>query len=493
MPVSSKHPDYQRHVFQWQKCRDCVIGEDAVKAANAIYLPELTGQNEPMYQAYKHRASFYSASGRTVKGLAGAILRKEPVVEFPTPEFMLDVGPRGETVGHVIKNVVEQVITTGRCGVLVDSDQSDENPDGQPYITLYDPETIINWGEEVIEGRRQLTLLVLQETAPIRDDGNDPFEWEENKERYRVFTLENWDSPDPFLKVQLWEKVQGDDDDKESADEDSADPYKGFVLLSEVMPRFFGGKSVYYIPFVFINPGTNGPEIESSPILDLVNMNLSHYVNSADHEHGLHFTALPTPWISGVDNTTVLRIGSESAWTLPAPESRCGMLEFSGAGLGAIADTMKAKEEKMAILGARLLEAQKVAQEAAAAIALRHSGEESILSNIVHSINEGLTTALTWLAEWLGQGDQQVSVELNDDFDSGGIDFQTLQQLMFAVQGGLISWDTWFTNLKRGELIPDGRSPDEEKALIELGNPQGPTPPAASAGGMGAMGGAGGM
>ena len=37
------------------------------------------------------------------------------------------------------------------------------------------------------------------------------------------------------------------------------------------------------------------------PLADIIVVNLDHYRLTADYKHGMHFTALPTAWVSGFD------------------------------------------------------------------------------------------------------------------------------------------------------------------------------------------------
>jgi len=41
MAIDSKHPEYEKRLRQWVKCRDVLEGEDAVKAAGDKYLPKM--------------------------------------------------------------------------------------------------------------------------------------------------------------------------------------------------------------------------------------------------------------------------------------------------------------------------------------------------------------------------------------------------------------------------------------------------------------------
>ena len=83
---------------------------------------------------------------------------------------------------------------------------------------------------------------------------------------------------------------------------------------------------------------------------------LDHYWLNADFKHGVHFTALPTAWVSGFDKTANLRIGSSTAWVTEQTGATAGFLEFMGHGLNTFEKAMDCDERLMAVLGSRLLE-----------------------------------------------------------------------------------------------------------------------------------------
>ena len=130
-------------------------------------------------------------------------------------------------------------------------------------------------------------------------------------------------------------------------------------------------------------------------------MNLDHYRLDADYKHGMHYTALPTAWVSGFDRSTELRIGSSTAWISETLGATAGFLEFKGQGLTTFERAMDRDEKLMAVLGSRLLEGQKKVGEAAQAIELRQSGENSILSSLATSVSQSLTQVLRWIYWWI--------------------------------------------------------------------------------------------
>ena len=59
-----------------------------------------------------------------------------------------------------------------------------------------------------------------------------------------------------------------------------------------------------------------------------------------------------------------------------------------------------------------------------------------------------------------------VLIKLNNDFGMAGMSSQDLQAVVAAWQSGAISRDTMFELVRRGEILPDGRTNQDEAALI---------------------------
>ena len=57
-------------------------------------------------------------------------------------------------------------------------------------------------------------------------------------------------------------------------------------------------------------------------------------------------------------------------------------------------------------------------------------------------------------------------VGLNTDFTTKGMSPQEIQAVVAAWQAGAISRDTMTELFRRGEVLPEGRSPEEEERLI---------------------------
>jgi len=452
MPVTSEHPQYSQRKSQWARCRDVIGGTDAVKNATTLYLPKLSGQDDNEYSAFLKRALFYNATDRTVQGLHGAVFRKDYVADYPFEDDLDDITPDGLDLLEFSRLAVLEVLSVSRMGALVDVPKEGGE---RAYVAIYKTEHIINWGTEKIDGELRLTMVVLREMYADKDP-SDPFT-AKMKEQYRVLRLNNVEGQ-RFYEQQVWRK----------ADDDRSDSWAVVPELGSIPTR--NGQRLDFIPFQFINNNDLTTKCAKPMILDLVDVNLSHYRTSADLEHGAHFTALPTAYACGFTTDQAWRIGSSVAWTTSNENAKVGMLEYTGQGLGALTDLKKDKEQMMAVLGARMLEDQKRAVEAEGTQRLRRSGETGALAGTVTTVSSGIKKLLEWMAAWRGASDQQINeidFQLNTDFYDVEMAPQLLDSLMKALQSGSISQDTFLYNLKVGEILPPGRTIDDEKDLID--------------------------
>jgi len=337
-------------------------------------------------------------------------------------EFINDADMLGTPLVGYAKNVVSEVISVGRAGTLIDWESDVEN---RVYVSRYAAENILNWRVERINGRSITTMVALREVRN-QHDGEDSFV-DEVAEQIRVLRLVEEKNPGSAearstkrqmsCVVEIWQR-----------EEKKGKRYKQEWKLVETRIPLRLGKPLPLIPFAFHGPNHAQPAVEKLPMADIIAVNLDHYRLEADYKHGVHFTALPTAWVSGFDKTSSLRIGSSTAWVTETAGATAGFLEFTGQGLTTFERAMDRDERLLAVLGSRLLEGQKKVGETAQAIELRQSGENSILGNIAVNVSASLTQLLRWAHWWNSTEEspddvttEQVLVELNTDFSTKGL------------------------------------------------------------------------
>jgi hypothetical protein len=439
--VGSTHPDYDATLAQWSRARDVLSGEDAVKAAGEKYLPRLDSQSEEEYSAYKARASFFGATARTLEEYLDLVFRRAPVIEVGEREglrlFVSDCDLWGLDLVRYARLVVREVLSVGRAGSLVlwDADAK------RPRVLCWRTEDIINWTVERVGQAVVLVELVLREKGALRVLRMD-----------RTERSDRTNSGECVMEV--WERT--DDKSEWTVKE-------GAVLMREGVPLSF-------VPFVFHGPRNSRPEPDRLPLADIIAANLDHYRLDADFKHGLHFAALPTAWVSGFDKATPLRIGSSAAWVSDIPGATAGFLEFNGGGLAHIDKAMEKVERRMALLGARMLDVTAPDGEGAT-LAAGAAGQLCGLGSIVASLNQSLTRVLE-LANWWVEGGEQVGAAagvgftMNTDLGARGMSGEEITAVVAAWRAGAISRETLLERLKRGEVLPEGRTVAQERALI---------------------------
>jgi hypothetical protein len=245
-------------------------------------------------------------------------------------------------------------------------------------------------------------------------------------------------------------------------------------LGDDIVP-LMNNKPLSSIPFYMYGAQDTSFNVQEPVLLDLADLNLSHYRTNADYEHGCHFTGLPMLFLAGVQlaEGAKVHLGSQTAVVSSNADSDGKYIEFTGQGLGALESNLDRKEKQMAAIGARMLEQQKNGVESEGAMQLRSNGETSVLAGIANLIGGQMSKMLSFMAEWYGVS-QEVKYHLNTDYLATGMTSAQLAELFKTYVGGGISYETFFENLQRGEIIrADKTVLEEQEAIADGGAPNG--------------------
>ena len=449
--ILAESKSYTTRKEQWRKIRDAIEGEDQVKLQGQTYLPKPSGMTVNEYNNYKQRAMFYSTADRTRRGFLGMIFRQDPIVKVPPrmEEWMQSMTSDGLSFEMLSDELLGENVTIGRYGILPDFKQNSAANEF-PHLVTYKAEDITDWEEELVDGTKVLTSVTLRDTVGSHLDDED----------------------EEFLTLELIDGVYTATRWKVSS-QNNVDVR---IELGQTVPQV-AGKPLDYIPFFFINPSNMRPQISKSPFLDLVNMNMAHYRNSADYEHALYLTAQPTPWVAGVVSESMkpTSIGPAVIWYL-AEQGRAGFLEFEGKGLEEQRMAMSNKEDRMAALGARMIAESANRNETVDTARLRGRGEMSLLKTVVMTSSVAMTRICRLVADWMGLPSNEIVIKYNDDFVETRMTHQELTALVSAWQSGAISRETMHENLQRGEIVDPTKSVEDEVADIEEGAIMNPPP-----------------
>jgi hypothetical protein len=456
MPISTPHPEYDTAAPDWLRCRDAMRGRRAVRDGGTSYLPWSEALTGPDYQEYADRAVWYGATERTVRGLSGAVTRKSTAIDVPTQveAHLVDVDLAGTDIDSFLLQLVQEQLLVSRACIEVTMSAA---PGGEqrPYWTLWKAEDILSWREERIDGDMTVTLLVLRATAWQPDD-KDPYRLE-TATTYRELALMPVGAGWAYRERVFAERAAA------AGSAEAPGLPRGWVLLAESWPQR-RGELLPFLPVVPVGACTGRWAVEKPALLDLVDLNLAHWRNSADYEAALACIK-PVYALFGFPDSTAIVLGSRRALTSELAAGHAEILQ-GGDPVGLRA-ALTEKEHGMAVLGARLLESQPDAAETATAVRMRHSGDEASLRTIADAMGQGAERALKFHAWWLGLDNAEIAVTPNKDYVSAALEPDQIRAYMELVNNGRISYETFYALLQSGEIARPGITVQEELDQIE--------------------------
>lgn len=427
---ATQHPTYIKMYNSRVKCQDVVLGQDQIKSKRETYLKRLSGQSDDDYKNYLYRALFFSIGAKSLQALVGMASLKMPKVEadkeLTEKYFNFD---EDVTFLEAYISMLNEVLKQNQAAVMIDWPKDG----GDAYINIYSALSPINWSYDE-DGHLEMVMLCETYEKRVGRYGKQICL------RYRELHMENG---------EYWQTLHT--------------PGEEVVKVKPIV----NGKSLDYIPFYPFHSKGVGFTSEPPLLLDIANINISHYMSSADLEHGRHFTGLPTPMIFGATSQTDLYIGSNQFIVLPDKQSNAKYLEFTGQGLQSLEKALDEKQKMLASLSARLLDNSSKGSEATEAVKLRYLSETASLTTIVKTINVVLNVVYNAIAETLNKDKNSVKVILDTDFLSSKMSSTEMTALFDGYLSGAIDVGTLIHNLRIGQRLDPNKSDDQIKTDIE--------------------------
>lgn len=447
MPVTSKHPDFLKRERDYTLIDDCIEGQRKIKKEGEKYLPrpnpeDTSEGNLARYEAYKKRAVFHNVTARTVGNMVGQCFAVEPVPTLPDPmlPWLEDIDGSGVSATQQAKRALGYVVSKSRAFLWVDYpktaapvSQADAEAGAiRPRIILCHPCEVINWRVMQEGAKVKLSLVVIRETYIAKDDGFEAT----FAEQYRVLRLDGQGKY--FVEVHR----PGDN---------------GMVAVDRVQPLDGQGNPFSEIPATFIGAESNNSEPEKPLMLDIANLNVAHYRNSADYEEAVYMLGQPTPYLAGLSDAWVrdhlkngIFLGSRECIPLPQGAT-AGMLQASPNTLPK--EAMDQKETLMQALGAKLVEKSEVAKTATES-GINEASETSILASCCSNVSAAYGAALRWAAQFgnieTAEPEKDILYELNTDFAVSRMSPDEVNACLSAYNGKLITWEEMRDKLKNG-------------------------------------------
>ncbi|WP_151796546.1 DUF4055 domain-containing protein [Acinetobacter soli] len=472
MTVTTRHPDYDENIELWIKLDDVCKGQKAIKAKAKTYLPvpETFGDGDTdRYKDYLGRAVFYGVTGRTLNSYIGSAFNKLP--EFKRPEALEYMERNADGAGRSIfqcsQRMLRLVMKHYRCAVYVDypnvapsrNREEDKRKNAFPMIHTLNAKSVIDWDYIIVGNQKKLSFVKILEMVSTR--GPDGFT-RQSKEQYRVLRLEGVETGNYFYTVQIY-----------TSDDDG-----NWAEGIKYTPTDYHGANWSYIPFSFCGAVDNSDDIDNAPLLELADLNLAHYRNSADVEESGFIVGQPTVCLPDVSHEQYeiikkdkLSIGSRNGFP-----TKVEIVQAEDNNLAK--QLMTDKWEQMKEMGARLIEvgsANKTATQSDNEDSIQHS----VVSLAVSNISEVLTMALRWCAKFAlpnhELGPEELSYVISQDFNKPKFSEERAKRLYEACVGDYLPWAVWYKYEQTGMFTEEKwdeiqKQIDQQRMSNPLGN-----------------------
>ena len=226
-----------------------------------------------------------------------------------------------------------------------------------------------------------------------------------------------------------------------------------------------GGFSLDEIPVVPIYSNRRGMLRSQPPLLDIANLNITHYQRQADLIHALHIAAMPTLVLEGWDDTTgAASMGVNYAIAMQ-PGNKAYYVQADATSFDAQMQELQSLEGQMSTLGVTKLFGQKFVAESAEAKRIDQAQSNSVLAIISQELESALNQAFALAGKYVGIEPPTITVDR--DFDYYRLIGQDVAVLSALNENGKISDEMLLEVLRRGEILPDNVDMDQELARIE--------------------------
>lgn len=447
------HPALADMLQQYIRIRDCL--DNRVKKKTIQYLPDPSEVIEDetirkrRYASYLARAVWLPATKRTQQGLVGQVFIRKPAQKLGkiTQADADKIGIRGESTQQLSHYALTEIVGMGRGALVFNITQT-----FRPVLDFIETENILSWsdldnGEVDDIGRNYETCLVRSFSEIMNSDGLTlnkvakltQYRLDVNKKawfRYRFSTSNSWSSYAPFI---------------------------------------VNGEHLGHIPVYPIGAEENSFDIHPSPLEELAEINLSHYISTADYEEHVKVAGQAMLVIKGLEQTWYEKnIDGKIAMGVrrPLPLAKDSDAHIIQAQPNSTAkEAMDKKEQMMVAVGGRLIEQRQVRRTATEAD-MEAQSYHSILGKIANNVSIAFTTALRDIeklyttGENVDEGDKPL-LTLNQDFGTILTDAEHRRLALEEYIKGLLTFDEYRTILRN--YVPT-ISPDSEKVKTEIEN-----------------------
>lgn len=447
-------------------CRDVYGGTLRMREERTRYLPRFPKEDPQVYEARVNAAVLFNMLERTVGGLAGMVLRKPPTadgdVDKTIAEHHADIDRAGRSISMFANDGLSEAYVDGHSIIIVDMPRidtartRDEVGDVRPYWYLIRADDVLGFEHERRDGKGVVTALRWRDSMIERDAADEFMEKEVPLVKEFRLVQEVVEGSDRTRSRVQWREWRLKTDTRATT--------KAWV---PVAPPELMGEQMDEIPLSVIYTKRKGVLDSKPPLLDLATENVRHFQKLSDKDNYEHVSCVSIFTLIGAeDEVKNFTVGPTVGLSLPK-DSDAKYVETNGEGSSATADSLKASEHRMALLGLSMLHSESRSAETATSKRIDKSESDSQLATSAESLEVALNNAGRLHAKWLGLEEGAAGkVSVNRDFENIRLDAQMITALAALVPAKM-TLETFWDLMKQGEILPDTFDPAVERQRLE--------------------------
>ena len=420
----------------WKVMAAVTNGTNYIRDLADLYLPQEPREDDDAWQTRINRSVLSPYTSRLIETAAGAVLRKPIHIEGDPywSEIAQNIDGIGSNMNEYARRALVSSLTYGHSAILVDfpaateaRNLAEERAMGRrPYFVHIDAPQIWGWRKDSTNRLIQIRLHDY-EYRPLNDFG------EEQVEVMRVLYPGRYDLYTLGQETVSFEKSNG--------------------------------YSLNTIPVVPIYSNRRNVLVSQPPLLDIANLNITHYQRQSDLIHALHIAAMPTLVLEGVSqDSSEATIGVNYALGME-PGHKAYYVQSDATSFDAQMNELQSLEAQMSTLGITKLFGQKFVAESAEAKRIDQAQSNSVLAIISQELESSLNQAFKLAAEYVGMEPPVITIDR--DFDYYRLIGQDVAVLSQLNQSGKLSDETLLKILQHGEILPEDVKVADELARIQ--------------------------
>jgi hypothetical protein len=422
----------------WKVMAAVTNGTNYIRDLAELYLPQEPREDDEAWQARIDRSVLSPYTSRLIETAAGAVLRKPIHIEGDPywSEVSLDIDGIGSNINEYARRALVSSLTYGHSAILVDfpaatgaRNLAEERAMGRrPYFVHVDAPQIWGWRKDDTNRLTQIRIHDY-EYRPLNEFG------EEQVEVMRVIYPGRYDLYTLGQETVTFEESNG------------------FSLDT--------------IPVVPIYSNRRGVLISQPGLLDIANLNITHYQRQSDLIHALHIAAMPTLVLEGYSqDSSEATIGVNYALGME-PGHKAYYVQSDATSFEAQMAELQSLEGQMSTLGITKLFGQKFVAESAEAKRIDQAQSNSVLAIISQELESALNQAFKLAAQYVGMEPPVITIDR--DFDYYRLIGQDVAVLAQLNESGKISDETLLKILQHGEILPeDVKIADELERIQQM-------------------------